>query len=980
MERQGKGLARRMTDDRLALDLFGSFSAAVSGTPLTGFRSDRARALLAYLAVEGDRPHSRSSLATLLWPDVMDQVALGNLRKALHRLQETLAPAGEAVLLVTRQAIALNPGACITDVTAFQHLLAETEGHGHASLHECDVCMDRLVRAMAVCGGELLEGFSIPDAEPFDEWLRMRRERFQHAALGALYRLTAAYLNRGDYDRALAHAARQVELDPWREAAHRQLMQALAEGGDRAAALVQFERCRTMLEEELGVEPAEETRLLYERILAQDLAPAARRTIQRPSLPASLTPLLGRDADLQAVANLRRDGARLLTLVGAGGMGKTRLALEAARAAMEQYTGGVFFVPLAHLADPGGIPSAIARAVGMTLHGDDPMGELLRALGDKQMLLVLDNLEHLPGATELVVAILEVASGVQIIVTSRQHLGVRGEQIYRVEGLEYGESTRIGEEPSPAAQLFIQSSRRAHRWVIPQKGDLPVIERIATLVQGMPLALEMAAAWTGVLPLADIPDEIERSLDFLQADWADAPNRQQSMRAIFEWSWGLLGEAEQIVLRRLSLFRGGFTREAAETVAGATLRTLASLSQASLVRRQPGNATGTYEVHELLRQFAAERLDAVPGERETVEARHAAYYLALADEASKELDGPSQGEWLDRLEEAYPNIRHVLDRVLERAEQRGAGLSEGLRLATLLHSFWCRRRYLVEGSFYLDRLLALDERWGTATAGIRARAVLAAGFLACFRGDYPLTTTLAQRGIALCEPLADRRGLARAHRLLGEAAMEQGDDRTAEQHFERQLDLAREAGDLVWQGDAYNQLGEVARRLSRFEAATTFLKQSVTIHRSAQHAEGERYAMCGLGQVACAAGDADGARHWFRESLRSESSLTLTRVVAYDLEGLAAAAALDGDGYQALVYLEAAEMVREEIGSPLPPAEGAILTRALSPALMGLSEREQETARAEGRSRSVAQVVADAVGEPVNSLRTPLSVHVRNGP
>jgi len=825
--------------------------------------------------------------------------------------------------------------------------------------------VDRLVRAMAAYPGELLEGFSIPDADPFDEWLRMRRERFQHAALGALYRLTAAYLDRGEYDRALAHAVQQVELDPWREAAHRQLMQALAEGGDRAAALVQFERCRTMLEEELGVEPAEETRLLYERILAQNLAPAARSTMQRPRLPASLTPLVGRDADLQAVANLRRDGARLLTLVGAGGMGKTRLALEAARAATGQYTGGVFFVPLAHLAHPNAIPPAIARAIGMTLHGDDPMGELLRVLGDKQILLVLDNLEHLPGGTELVVAILEAAPDLQIIATSRQHLGVCGEQIYDVEGLEYGVCARTREEPSPAAQLFMQSARSGQLHVVSQESDVPVIERIATLVQGMPLALEMAAAWTGILPLADIPDEIERSLDFLQADWADVPNRQLSMRAIFEWSWQLLGEPEQIVLRRLSLFRGGFTREAAETVAGATLRTLARLSQTSLVRRHPGNGTGRYEIHELLRQFAAEQLDAVPGEREMVEARYGGHYLGLAEEAGRELRGPTQGEWLDRLEEAYPNIRHVLDRVLERAEQEGAGLSEGLRLATLLHSFWCRRRYLVEGSLYLDRLLALDERWGTATKGIRAWAVLAASFLACFRGDYPLTTTLARRAIALCEPLADRRGLARAHRLLGEAAMEQGDDRAAEQHFQRQLDLAREAGDLVWQGDAYNMLGEVARRLRRFEAATAFLKQSVTIHRSAQHAEGERYALCGLGQVACDAGDADGARHWFRESLRSEASLKLTRLVAYGLEGLAAAAALDGDGYQALVYLGAAEMVREEIGSPLPPAEGASLTRALSPALMALSEREQERARTEGRSRSVAQIIADAVGEAV---------------
>src|SRR5579859_4418704 len=240
----GEKLPRRMADDRLTLDLFGSFQAAVGGTPLTGFRSDKVRALLAYLAVEGDRPHARSSLATLLWPHMLDDAALANLRKTLHRLQETLAPAGESVLLVTRQAIALNRAACCTDVTTFRELLAEAEGHRHATLHECDACVDRLVRAVALYRGELLAGFSLTDAEPFDDWLVLRRERFLHAALGALYRLTEANFDRGEYDRAHAYAVRQAELDPGREEAHAQAIRALLLSGHHTQARAYLEQAR----------------------------------------------------------------------------------------------------------------------------------------------------------------------------------------------------------------------------------------------------------------------------------------------------------------------------------------------------------------------------------------------------------------------------------------------------------------------------------------------------------------------------------------------------------------------------------------------------------------------------------------------------------------------------------------------------------------------------------------------------------------
>ena len=302
-----------MADDRLALELFGSFRATVGGTPLTGFRSDKARALLAYLAVEGDRPHARSSLATLLWPDMPDDAALGNLRKTLHRLQETLAPTGQSMLLVDRQTIALNRPACVTDVTTFQDLLVEVEAHRHATLHGCDICVDRLVRAVALYRGELLAGFNLSDAEPFDEWLMLRRERFLHAVLGALYRLTQADLERGEYDRAVAHAVRQVELDPGREEAHVQAVRALLLSGQRTQARAYLERARQMMMDTLGLDLSPETLTLMDDGEeggpgANPLRQAARRTI----LPMQLPPLFGRRrerAEIAAALDARACGA-----------------------------------------------------------------------------------------------------------------------------------------------------------------------------------------------------------------------------------------------------------------------------------------------------------------------------------------------------------------------------------------------------------------------------------------------------------------------------------------------------------------------------------------------------------------------------------------------------------------------------------------------------------------------------------------------
>src|SRR5262249_11094821 len=325
------------------------------------------------------------------------------------------------------------------------------------------------------------------------------------------------------------------------------------------------------------------------------------------NLPAALTPLVGRAGELdQLAAWLTRPDCRLITLVGTGGVGKTGLALELARAHLASFSDGVYFVSLAPLASADALASAIVRALDLAVQAGDLTAALVRALRHKQILLVLDNFEHLLDGVGLVLELLQAAPGLRIVATSRERLNVRGEQCYAVQGLEYKPSATATDVAPPAVRLFAQSAQRVQPEFSVSEANLPELMRIGRLTLGMPLALELAAAWVELLPLAEIAAQIERSADFLATDMHDLPERQRSMRAVFDWSWQLLRPDEQRIFRQLAVFRGGFTIAAAQTVAEASLRSLLRLVEKSLLQIDEGY----YKIHELLRQFAAEQLTA----------------------------------------------------------------------------------------------------------------------------------------------------------------------------------------------------------------------------------------------------------------------------------------------------------------------------------------------------------------------------------
>lgn len=871
------------------ISVLGPFQASYGGLPLV-FATGATRALLAYLAIEPGRPHPREQLAALFWPEQPQAAAFANLRQTLARLRKALPEPAAQLLLVTSQSLQLPAGRANLDLAQFDALLAAVAGHAHADAAGCPLCREHMRQAAALCRGELLHGLALEGSQPFGEWLLVRREALHQRALGLFHTLGEAYAAAGDYPAMRDCAARQIEFEPWHEQAYRQLMRALALAGDRDSALAQFQRCRQVLASELGLAPDAETRALAERIRAGQLTRATRSaTTPRHNLPAALTAFVGREAELATLAALcGQPGARLLTLVGMGGVGKTSLALELARASLESYADGVFFVPLAPLADPATIAPAVAQALELSVQTGDVAAALLRFLRDKHLLLILDNFEHLlaePGrAVELVVGMLEAAPRVQIVATSRERLNLRAEQLVAVEGLSYEPGAAPGDAADlPAVQLFAQGARRARLGFELGAANLPDVLRICRLVQGVPLALELAAAWAELLPLDEIAREIARSVDFLAAQWHDTPERQRSLRAVFGWSWRLLSAGERQLFARLAVFRGGFTRAAAEAVAGASLPGLIALAQKSLLQRAERGASARYELHELLRQLADEQLGEIEGERAAVEGRHSQHYLAFVAERERRMARDEPLAAVLEIQGELDNVRQAWAWAVAHARLGSlAGSASGL-------SYF----YLHVGPYAEAEQVfghAADQLLARARSADDERAQQVASTLLILHAGYAVTQNkleqglaAAQRGIALAQASGNREGAVIGHMVQAETHYRRAQYAEAQALCEQILQQIREHPpgaprseshlDTEWR--ALRWLGLMAATLDDYAAAERYLGAGLELCRSLGKLRGEGILLFEIGRAAQGQGSyAAAAGHY-------QSALGLTPRVGY---------------------------------------------------------------------------------------------------
>lgn len=938
----------------LELRLLSRPRVVLDGEVVGDFVSDKALALLLYLAVNGG-PHSRKALAGLLWGKMPGKRARGNLRVALHSVKKLLP----GYLEVTRKRVAFAyEKAHWIDVAALG--AAAEEGQD----------LNELAEVVALYEDDFLSGLHVDGAPELEAWLRAEQERWRLCLIRLLERLADGYGKAQRWGEAMAATRRLLAVEPWRERTHRELMLLLARQGQYGAALAQYEQCRDLLMTELGLEPMPETEALYERI-------SQLRNRPPSAWPRPTTPLVGREREQAAiVARLLDPACHLVTLYGPGGIGKRRLALAVAEAVGGHFLEGVSYVPLSDVDEARHLPLAIGKAAGLNFEGQQPYDEqLIGYLRSQERLLVLDNFEQLLPARKFVER-LAAAPRVRILVASRVVLNVPGEWAFEVGGLDAPAEGAKGVAETGAVQLFLQEARRVRSGFAPDEEEMQAIGRICRMVEGVPLAIEQAASWLRTLAPMQLLGELDRGLSFLTASQtpgvrAGGNGGRQSMRAVLEQSWSMLGLEEKGLFQALSVFRGGFTQQAAEEVAGATLPALSALVEQSLVRRVQGD--GRYEMHELLRQFAAERLVSDPTVATAVRERHAAFHARFLAERQKVMFGMDEARALRELQGEIENVRAAWSHALAQGE--------AVVIEIFLHNFWLYYELLGlyrEGldvfSRALERLAAkaseggfTEKAEGLALAGygwfrfrtgayrealqrleeavarlrrcgdVRALGwpIFFLGFTAQLMGDYERAEALIRESAAVhraagnemgalhcestlaflwlstgevaaaqkqmervaaeTETFGGRRSLSNRYIVLGLCALTVGDVDRGKALLEKGLAVSREGGDGWNVALGTHYLGLAARIQGDFAAARDRYREALALMESLEERLGIAFCLLGLGWTEHGLGNLERSRQQFQEALEIATDIHVRPQALEGLAGLGACLLAEGD-------------------------------------------------------------------------------------
>ena len=751
-------------------------------------------------------------------------------------------------------------------------------------------------------------------------------------------------------------------------------------------------------------------------------APTVARGGTPNNMPAPRTPLIGRAAEEAAVVGLvRRVDLRVVTLSGSAGVGKTRLSLQVATALRGDFADGVVFVPLAVVTDPRLVVSAIAQELSVQEAGDRPLLEsLVACLRDKNMLLLLDNFEQVIGAAPLVADLLIACPAVKVLVTSRAVLHLYGEQEFIVPPLALPSLHHLPEVETLAhyesVALFIQRAQLATPDFTVTRENAAAVAEICVRLDGLPLAIELAAARVKLLPPRALLLRLESRLSVLIGGAQDLPARQQTLRAAIDWSYNQLDEADQTLFAWLSVFVGGCMLDAVEGVCGRVgglpgdvLDGLSSLVDKSLLRQEEDPTSGQprFLMLETIREYARERLEQ-SGAAGAVRAAHAGYMRSLAEQAAPRLTEAEQAAWLARLEADHDNLRTAL----RWAQESDTREEEGLRIAGALWRFWSTRGYLSEGRRWLEAFTSPGQvRTQAASleaAAVRATALSGAGNLATEQGDYARATGFHEESLALRRDLNDTLGIAVSINNLGNLAWLQGDAARAAVLYEESLDLRRQLGDTwgiatsldglgsvaYYQGDAaraqvlyeeslalrrelgdtaglahaLGNLGEVVHELGNAARAQVLYEESLALYRRQSDKKGIAAGLVGLGRVAASQGDAARARALHEESLTLHRELGNKRGMAYSLEGLASVVATaPGTAPDALAravrHLGAAAALRTAIGTALEPYDRARYERTVTGIRANLGAAAYAVAWTEGQAMTAEQAVAYALGE-----------------
>jgi predicted ATPase/class 3 adenylate cyclase len=691
------------------------------------------------------------------------------------------------------------------------------------------------------------------------------------------------------------------------------------------------------------------------------------------NLPAQPTPLVGREWELGEVRDLLRgEEVRLLTLTGPGGIGKTRLGLQVAAELLDEFEDGVFFVALATITDPSLVASAIAEQLGVVEAGDQPLEESLEGyLRGKELLLLMDNFEQVLGAAPLVGELLSVCPKLKVLATGRSVLRVYGEQEYPVPPLELPRPGRLPPidrlSQYEAVRLFIERAKAARPDFSVTDENAPAVAEICARLDGLPLAIELAAARIKLLPPRAMLERLSSRLKLLGGGSRDLPERQRTLRGTIEWSHALLDESERVLFARLAVFSGGRTLEAIEAVCDAkgdlpvdTLDGVSSLLDKSLLRQEEGpEGEPRFVMLETIHEYARERLEA-SGEAEQTRRLHAEYFLALAEEAEPELSEADQLACLERQEAEHDNFRAALTWSLDRAPVTA------LRMAAALARFWEKRSYFSEGSSWLEAAVRLSESVEAATAdsATRAKLLSEAGTFAFFRTDFDHAIVLHGEALELYRQVGDESNTAFALLCLGAQHMEKGDHERAAPFLEEALALSRTIGDKRNTAGTLHNLAEVERQRGNYEQAKALGMESMALWREIKDDWNLSMVVGWVGLLEVWSGDEpDLAEGFLKDALALERELGNWAYGAYCLEAFAGLAGARGQGARAARLWGAAEALRTDIGAPLPPDARLLYEPSMDAARAQLGEATWEEAFADGMAMSAEEAAMYALAE-----------------
>jgi predicted ATPase/DNA-binding SARP family transcriptional activator len=879
----------------------------------------KVESLLAYLLLHPEQ-HVRDHLATLFWGDSFDTQARQSLRTALASVRRLVGP---DLLLTDRDHVQLNDAFPLW-VDLHQLLdLENTPDHPNR---------DFLQANLALWQGDLLAGF-------YDEWITLEREYYRTRLLKLFLQVTQSLRARSEYAQAIAVAQRVLTHDLANEHAHQHLMFCYVAAGDRPAALRQYELCVRALQEDLDAPPLPETTALYQWIKQSDgdePAPAGKIT----NLPLPLTSFVGRTRETAEVKRLlslspthpsqpqadRNRGVRLLTLTGAGGSGKTRLAIQVATDLIDSFAHGVWWVELAALTDGGLVGRAVAKTLGVNEVMEQTVSHsVANYVGDKQLLLVLDNCEHLIEPCAQVVAdLLGRCPHLQILATSREPLNLAGETLWQVP-------TFAAPDPSKLAlvdwllhfesvRLFVERAAAVQPGFALTPTNAQAVAEICQRLDGIPLAIELAAARVKVLTVEQIAGYLTGALGarfaLLTQGSRVALPRHQTLRATIDWSYDLLDEAERLLFRQAAVFRGGFTLEALEQIVGSgsngrlpspptTLDLLTQLVDKSLVMVEPQGGQNRYRLLETLREYALERFP-TPEEMKRYHQQHAEVFLRLAEQSEPELMGAQQHSWLNRLEAEHANLRAALDYLIPDADGERA-----LRLAAALYRFWEVRGYASEGREWLQKALAHRD---AATYHTQAKALHAAGTLAWRQSDFDQARQVLEESIFFFEQCEEEAGMVEALQSLAAVNMSQGEYSVAQLRLEQSLTMCRSLNYDYGIARALNYLGNLAVDQDRYTAAREYYLESLRLYQTLGDQVSMAIGFFNVGNTARQMSDFDTARTNYEACLTISRAVGHKGLIGVSLRNLGVVA-FDQQAYaQANSYSEEALSILRELG------------------------------------------------------------------